>query len=66
MINAGPLIRDAIRLRLMRKWLHRATSALVADGHPRWKSVKNYLYLVRRHRALAAAAGFRESDVYRM
>jgi hypothetical protein len=65
-MNAGPQIRDAIRLRLMKQWLMRATCPLLAKGYPACKSRKNYLSLLRRHRALAERYGFRESDLYRM
>ena len=63
-MNAGPQIRDAIRLRLMKDWRMRARCSLLAKGYPAWKCRKNYLSLVRRHRALAERAGLRESDVY--
>jgi hypothetical protein len=65
-MNAGPQIRDAIRVRLMKQWLMRATCPFVAKGYPARKSRKNYLSLVRRHSALAKCHGFRESDLYRM
>ena len=65
-MNARPSVIDAIRLRLMKEWLARATCPLVARGYPAWKSRKNYLSLVRRHRALAERYGFRESDLYRI
>jgi hypothetical protein len=63
-MNAGPSVKAAIRLRLMREWRMRARCPLLAKGYPAWKCRKNYLYLVRTHRSLAAAAGYRESDVY--
>ena len=63
-VNAGPLIRDAIRIRLMKEWRMRARCPLVAKGYPAWKCRKNYLALVRKHTALAKLAGCRESDVY--
>jgi hypothetical protein len=63
-MNAGPGIKDAIRLRLMKEWRMRARCPLVAKGYPAWKCRKNYLYLVRTFPMLAKAHGLRESDVY--
>ena len=63
-MNAGPLIRDAIRVRLMKEWRMRARCPLLAKDYPAWKCRKNYLYLVRTYPALAKIHGLRESDVY--
>lgn len=63
-MNARPAIRDAILVRRMKDWLMRARCPLLARGYPASKCRKNYLSLVRRHRALAEAAGLSETDVY--
>lgn len=63
-MNARPPIADAIRVRLMKEWRVRSLHPLLAKGYPAWKCRKNYLYLVRAHRALAERAGLRESDIY--
>ncbi len=63
-MNAGERIKDAILIGLMKEWKIRARCPLLAKGYPAWKCRKNYLSLVRTHRALAERHGFRESDVF--
>jgi hypothetical protein len=63
-MNTGPEIRDAIRVRRMKDWQMRARCPLLAKGYPAWKCRKNYLSLVRKHRALAERHGFQETDVF--
>jgi hypothetical protein len=48
----------------MKDWLARARCPLLAKGYPAWKCRKNYLSLVRTHRALAERHGLREIDVF--
>jgi hypothetical protein len=48
----------------MKDWRMRARCPLLAKGYPAWKSRKNYLSLVRTHRALAERHGLRETDVF--
>ena len=63
-MNARPEIRDVLRVRRMKDWLMRARCPSLAKGYPAWKCRKNYLSLVRTHRALAERNGMRETDVY--
>jgi len=63
-MNAGARIKDAILIRRMKEWKMRAGCPLLAKGYPAWKCRKNYLSLVRTHRALAERHGFRETDVF--
>jgi hypothetical protein len=63
-MNARPEIRDAILIGLMKEWKMRARCPLLEKGYPAWKCRKNYLSLVRTHRALAERYGFQETDVY--
>jgi hypothetical protein len=63
-MNARPEIKDALRVRRMKDWLARARCPLLAKGYPAWKSRKNYLSLVRQHRALAERHGLRDTDVF--
>jgi hypothetical protein len=51
-------------VRRMKEWLMRSRCPLLAKGYPAWKSRKNYLSLVRKHRALAERHGLRETDVF--
>jgi hypothetical protein len=48
----------------MKEWRARSLSSLLAKGCPPWKCRKNYLSLVRKHRALAERHGLRETDVF--
>jgi hypothetical protein len=47
----------------MQFWLLRARHGI--GNCPKSKAKKNFWALVRRHRALAERAGFKETDVYR-
>jgi hypothetical protein len=61
---AGARIKDAILVGRMTEWKMRARCRLRAKGYPAWKCRKNFLSLVRSHRALAERHGFRETDVF--
>jgi hypothetical protein len=62
-MNAGPGIKDALLVQRMWYWRTQA-KRVYATNCPKWKARKNYLSLVRKHRALAERNGLRESDVY--
>lgn len=62
-MNAGPGIRDALLIKRMWYWRIRA-SPLSTANCPKWKARKNYLFLVRKHQALAERNGMRETDVF--
>lgn len=61
-MNARPDIRAALLLKRMKHWLLRGKYGI--DNCPKWRGRKNYLYLVRKHKALAQQHHLRESDVY--
>jgi Rad3-related DNA helicase len=62
-VNAKPDIRDALLVQRMSHWLLRAKHGPI-DNCPKRRGRKNYLFLVREHKALAQQNHFRESDVY--
>jgi len=47
----------------MNYWLVRGKYEI--DNCPKRRGIKNYLYLVRKHKTLARQNHLRESDVYR-
>jgi hypothetical protein len=57
-------LRDAFLVKRMEFWRLRALYGPLGNCS-KSKGVKNYLALVRKHRALAEKAGFRETDIYR-
>jgi hypothetical protein len=63
-MNARPEIKDALLVQKMKRWLLRARYPVIGKGYPAWKSRKNYLSLVRTHRALAERNGLRETDLF--
>lgn len=63
-MNAGARIKDAILIGRMKEWKMRVRCPLLAKGYPAWKCRKNYLSLVRTHRALAERHNFLETDVF--
>jgi hypothetical protein len=62
-MNAGLDIRDALLVQRMSHWRIRAKHGPM-DNCSKRRGRKNYLYLVRKHKALAQRNGFRESDAY--
>jgi len=62
-VNAKPDIRDALLVQRMKHWLLRAKYGPIGNC-PKGRGKKNYLFLVRKHKALAQQNHFRESDVY--
>jgi hypothetical protein len=63
-MNMRPSLKDAALVKRMNFWLLRALYGPLG-GCSKSKGVKNYLALVRKHRALAEKAGLRETDIYR-
>ena len=63
-MNVRPTLREAALLHRMKFWRLRALYGPLGNCS-KSKGVKNYLALVRKHRALAEKAGFRETDIYR-
>ena len=61
-MNAGQGIRDALLIKRMWHW--RTQAKRLYPDCPKWRARKNYLFLVRKHRALAERNGMRETDVY--
>ena len=61
-MNARPEIRDALLVQRMWHWRIRAKGLSVANC-PKGRAKKNFWALVRKHRALAARNGMRETDV---
>jgi hypothetical protein len=62
-VNAKLDIRDALLVQRMKHWLLRAKYGPIGNC-PKRRGIKNYLYLVRKHKILAMQNHFRESDVY--
>jgi len=62
-MNAGLDIKDALLVQRMSHWLIRAKHGPI-DNCSKRRGRKNYLFLVRKHKALARQNNFRESDVY--
>ena len=62
-MNAKLDIRDALLVQRMSHWRIRAKHGPM-DNCSKRRGRKNYLYLVRKHKALAQRSGFRESDAY--
>src|SRR5271167_3619672 len=58
-MNAKPEVRDALLVQRMWHWRLRAKTSS-ATSRQKWNARKNYLYLVRKYRALAAANHHRE------
>jgi hypothetical protein len=63
-MNVRPTLREAALLHRMKFWRLRALYGPLGNCS-KSKGVKNYLALIRKHRALAEKAGFRETDIYR-
>jgi hypothetical protein len=63
-MNCREQIREHLLVQKMKDWRTRARCPLLAKGYPAWKCRKNYLSLVRTHRALAERHGLRETDVF--
>jgi len=61
-MNASATIRDALLVQRMRHWLLRARYSI--DDCPKWRARRNYLFLVRKHRALAERHGLRETNLF--
>jgi hypothetical protein len=62
-VNAKPDIRDALLVQRMKHWLLRAKYGPIGNCS-KGRGKKNYLFLVRKHKALAQQNHLRESDVY--
>lgn len=62
-MNARPTIRDALLVQRMKFWLLRAKYGPIGNC-PKWRGRKNYLFLLRKHRALAERHGLRETDIF--
>jgi hypothetical protein len=62
-MNAGLDIRDALLLQRMSHWRIRAKHGPM-DNCSKRRGRKNYLFLIRKHKALAERHHFRASDVY--
>jgi hypothetical protein len=63
-MNARPEIRNALLVKRMNYWLIRALHPEISPRVPVWRARKNYWSLIRRHSALAARHGLRETDVF--
>jgi hypothetical protein len=61
-MNARPTIKDALLVQRMKFWQLRAKHGPIGNC-PKWRGRKNYLSLVRKHRALAERHGLRETDI---
>jgi hypothetical protein len=62
-MNVRPELKDAALLQRMTFWLLRARHGPLGNCS-KSRGKKNYLSLVRRHRALAEQHGLRETDIY--
>jgi len=62
-MNAGAGIRDALIVERMKHWLHCSRPYSITNCE-KWRARKNFWALVRKHAALAARHGFRETDVF--
>jgi hypothetical protein len=63
-MNVRPILREAVLQKRMTFWLLRALHGPLGNCS-KSRGVKNFLALVRKHRAVAEKAGFRETDIYR-
>ena len=63
-MNVRPELKEAALVQRMNFWLLRARYGPMGNCS-KSRGKKNYLALVRRHRALSERAGFRETDIYR-
>jgi len=63
-MNVRPELKEAALVQRMKFWRLRALYRPLGNCS-KSKGVKNYLALVRKHRAVAEKAGFRETDIYR-
>lgn len=62
-MNVRPELKQAALLQRMEFWLLRAKHGPIGNCS-KSRGTKNFWALVRRHRALAERAGFRETDVF--
>jgi hypothetical protein len=62
-MNVRPELKDAALVQRMNFWLLRARHGPIGNCS-KSKGRKNYLALVRRHPALAARHGLRETNIY--
>lgn len=60
-MNARPTIKDVLLVQRMTFWQLRAKHGI--GNCPKWRGRKNYLSLIRKHKALAERHGFRETDI---
>ena len=62
-MNVRPSLKEAALVQRMNFWLLRARHGPIGTCS-KSRGRKNYLALVRKHRALAEKIGFRETDIY--
>jgi hypothetical protein len=62
-MNVRPSLKDAALVQRMKFWLIRAKHGPIGNCS-KSRGRKNYLALVRRHPALAARHGLRETDIF--
>ena len=62
-MNVRPELKEAALLQRMKFWLIRAKYGPIGNCS-KSRGRKNYLALVRRHPALAARHGLRETDIF--
>jgi hypothetical protein len=62
-MNVRPSLKEAALLQRMKFWLLRAQHGPLGNCS-KTRGRKNYLALVRRHSALAARHGLRETDIF--
>ena len=61
-MNCREELREYLLVERMKTWLSRAR--YIDKGRARRRSRKNYLALIRTHRALAERNGFREKNLF--
>jgi hypothetical protein len=62
-MNVRPALKDAALVQRMNFWLLRARYGPIGNCS-KLRGRKNYLALIRRHPALAARHGLRETDIF--
>jgi hypothetical protein len=62
-MNCRESIREHLLVNKMKYWLLRGKYGPIGNC-PKWRGKKNYLFLVRKHKALAERHRFRETDAF--
>ena len=63
-MNASPIVRELLLVRKMKRWLAIIRQPYLSRKHTTAQARRNYLKLVRRHHALAAANNLTERAAF--